>query len=422
MMTPTEYNPELLAQWSIDASHSPELNQSLAAYIQQFGHLFNSSQMKYFSVFLKGLFSSLERKSLEPIALYFLGEKSVRSMQQFFSRAPLDLPAFMNTYHQLLSSQIAHPGGMLSVDDSSFVKKGIRSVGVARQYCGRLGKRENCQVGVFLAYATELGYGLVDRELYIPQEWYEKSYTKLREECQLPEDKLFATKNQIALKMLNQALKSSLFPVRWIGCDAAYGCDHSFIDGLELPEGVFYFAATNAKEQIFRERPEIYPPERSGGKGRPSKHAAYSIEKTTVRQVAEDPEIAWETVVLMEGSKGPVQAKRKIIRCTASRKDGNRNYLKPGEDIWLYIRLYENGDTKYFISNAPAETSAGELDRAATLRWPIEQCFEECKSNLGMSHYECRSYPGWMRHMSFVMAAHLFTLQVRIAVKKKEFP
>lgn len=126
----------------------------------------------------------------------------------------------------------------------------------------------------------------------------------------------------------------------------------------------------------------------------------------------------YHTVVLMEGSNGPIQVKRKIIRCIASRKDGTRNYVKPGEDIWLYIRLYENGDTKYFISNARAETSAGELGRAATLRWPIEQCFEECKSNLGMSHYECRCYPGWMRHMSFVMAAHLFTLQVRIAVKK----
>lgn len=105
----------------------------------------------------------------------------------------------------------------------------------------------------------------------------------------------------------------------------------------------------------------------------------------------------YHTVVLMEGSNGPIQVKRKIIRCIASRKDGTRNY---------------------FISNARAETSAGELGRAATLRWPIEQCFEECKSNLGMSHYECRCYPGWMRHMSFVMAAHLFTLQVRIAVKK----
>ena len=129
----------------------------------------------------------------------------------------------------------------------------------------------------------------------------------------------------------------------------------------------------------------------------------------------------YHTVVLMEGSKGPIQAKRKIIRCIASRKDGTRNYVKPGEDIWLYIRLYENGDTKYFISNARAETSAGELGRAATLRWPIEQCFEECKSNLEMSHYECRSYPGWMLHMSFVMAAHLFTFQVRIAVKKRNF-
>lgn len=187
--------------------------------------------------------------------------------------------------------------------------------------------------------------------------------------------------------MLNHALNSGLFPVRWIGCDVAYGCDHSFIDGLEPLEGVCYFVTTNAKEQIFREGPEIYPPKRLGGKGRPLKHATYSTERTTVQQVTEDPDIAWETVVLMEGSKGPIQVKWKIIRCIASRKDGNGNYVKPSEGIWLYSRLYENGDTKYFISNAPEETSAGELDHAATLRWRIEQCFEECKSNLGMSHY-----------------------------------
>lgn len=309
--------------------------------------------------------------------------------------------------------------GMLSVDDTGFVKKGKHSVGVKRQYCGRLGKTENCQSGVFLAYAGDEGYGLVDYELYIPQEWFSEAYTDLHKECHIPEEKVFSTKNEIALRMLNQAIGSGLFQTQWVGCDAAYGNDHAFLDGLELPEGVWYFAATNAKEQVFLEYPEIIFPETK--RGRPRKHPVLSHGPASVRDIAEDPAVPWETAILAEGAKGPVFAERKLIRCFSCRKDGNRNYVKPGSEIWLYLRKYADGEIKYFTSNAPGELPIQELDRAATLRWPIEQCFEECKSNLGMGDYECRSYQGWKRHMLFVMIAHLFTTQIRGIFKKKQF-
>ena len=107
------------------------------------------------------------------------------------------------------------------------------------------------------------------------------------------------------------------------------------------------------------------------------------------------------------------------MRCYSCRKDGNRSYVKPGPEIWLYLRKYADGEVKYFVSNAPGGLAVQELDRAATLRWPIEQCFEECKSNLGMGHYECRSYQGWKRHMLFVMIAHLFTIYIREIFKKE---
>ena len=141
-----------------------------------------------------------------------------------------------------------------------------------------------------------------------------------------------------------------------------------------------------------------------------------------MQEIAEDPSVPWETVVLAEGAKGPIVAERKFIRCFACRKDGNRNYVKPGPEIWLYLRKYADGEIKYFVSNAPGELPAHELDRAATLRWPIEQCFEECKSSLGMGHYECRSYRGWKRHMLFVMIAHLFTTSMREIFKKSNSP
>nr|WP_289691734.1 hypothetical protein [Enterocloster clostridioformis] len=137
-----------------------------------------------------------------------------------------------------------------------------------------------------------------------------------------------------------------------------------------------------------------------------------------MRDIAENPSLPWETIVLAEGAKGPILAERKFLRCFSGRADGSRNYVKPGEEIWLYLRKYADDEIKYFVSNAPADLPVGELDRAATLRRPIEQCFEECKSNLGMGDYECRSYQGWNRHMLFVMITHLFAIQIRESFKK----
>lgn len=420
MMNPTMFDPIALESWYSDEENEVLLQKELENYLQNYFSCFSQQpQRRLFQTFIQGLLSSLERKSIEPIALHFSGEKYVRPMQLFFSRSPFDEQPLLDTYQELLSRQIGAGNGMLSVDDTSFVKKGKHSVGVKRQYCGRLGKTENCQSGVFLAYAGDNGYGLVDYELYIPQEWFGDAFTQLRQECHIPEEITFSTKNNIARRMINQVIRGGQFQVRWVGCDAAYGNDHDFLDHLELPEGVWYFAATNAKEQVFLEYPEMTFPETK--RGRPRKHPLLSHGPTSVRDIAEDPSLPWETVVLAEGSKGPITAERKFLRCYSIRAQGSRNYVMPGGEIWLYLRKYADNEIKYFISNAPADLPVQELDRAATLRWPIEQCFEECKSNLGMGHYECRSYQGWNRHMLFVMIAHLFATQIRDIFKKKPF-
>ena len=421
MINPSMFDPIALEAWYSDEESSLLFQTELEKYFQNYFPCFSTEpQRKLFRTFVQGLLSPLERKSIEPIALHFSGEKYVRPLQQFFSRSPFEEQPLLDIYQEQLSGQVGEGNGMLSVDDTGFVKKGKHSAGVKRQYCGRLGRTENCQSGVFLAYAGDNGYGLVDCELYIPREWFSEEFAQLYKECRIPEDREFSTKNEIAQRMLNRAMRSGLFQARWIGCDAAYGNDHDFLDGLELPEGVWYFAATNAKEQVFREYPEMHYPET--GRGRPRKHPVLSGKPVSVQEIAEDPSVPWETVVLAEGAKGPVVAERKFIRCFACRKDGNRNYVKPGPEIWLYLRKYADGEIKYFVSNAPGELPAHELDRAATLRWPIEQCFEECKSSLGMGHYECRSYRGWKRHMLFVMIAHLFTISMREILKKKQFP
>lgn len=128
--------------------------------------------------------------------------------------------------------------------------------------------------------------------------------------------------------------------------------------------------------------------------------------------IAGDSSLTWETVVLAEEAKVPIIAERKFLRCFSCRADGSRNYVKPGDEIWLYLRKYAGDEIKNFICNALADLSVGELDRTATLRWPIEQCFEECKGNLEIGDYECRSYQGWNRNMLFVMITHLFATQI----------
>lgn len=187
MMTNTTYDPRLLEQWAIDPSSTQDIGRLLETYLHQYDcAFFSKKQRSHFAAFVKGLLSPLDRKSIEPITLHLLDEKSVQPMQQFFTCAPLDEPAILDICQQLLAAQLNHEGVMLSVDDTSFIKKGIHSIGVKQQYCGRLGKRENCQVGGFLSYAGDSGYGLVDYDLYIPQAWFQDSHQPLRAKCRFP--------------------------------------------------------------------------------------------------------------------------------------------------------------------------------------------------------------------------------------------
>jgi len=417
MMTPTDYDEKALEQLGSFVTSEwldSELNSFLESYSPLFGH---KSQVLYFNTYIKGLLSSLHRKSIEPIALRYLGAKKVRPMQYFLSRSTIPDEALGRKHREMMAATVSAQGGMLSVDESCNTKKGSHSAGVKRQYNGRLGKTDNCQAGVYLAYASSLGFGLVDRELYIPENWFGDAHRQLREECQIPEEAVFRTKPEIALTMINKALEEGLYNVGWIGADSVYGMCHSFLDGLEKPEGAYYFANTTKKERVFLERPEELPIEPK--KGRPPKHPKLSAEPVTVEEIAQSEAYPWESAVLGMGAKGPIIALVKRIRCVACRTPGNKNYPKAGPDIWLYIRKHENGEIKYAVSDAPEGIAIEELDRAATLRWPIEQCFEECKGFLGMSHYECRTYGGWMRHMLFVMTAQLFLRAVQLALKKK---
>lgn len=190
------YQKEMIDAYEISDIKAEEITSLLDEYVERYQCCFlNRSQEKYFRTFQRGLLSDLDRKTIEPMALALLGEKDVRGFQQFFRRSTLPDDRLLEQYQRILSESVAADDGFLCVDGSDFPKKGAHSVGVARQHCGRLGKTENCQAGVFISYASGKGYGLIDRSLYLPKVWFSEEMRIRRMQCKVPADVRFQTKN-----------------------------------------------------------------------------------------------------------------------------------------------------------------------------------------------------------------------------------
>jgi SRSO17 transposase len=336
------------------------------------------------------------------------------SVANFLEASLMDDAKMLDIYKDRLSSNIAEPDGMINTDGSDFPKKGKNSVGVHRQYCGILGKTENCQAGVFVGYSSTKGYGLVDRRLYLPEKWFDDDHKKLLEQCGIPEDIEYKTKVELASDMIKDTISSGKFPAKWIGCDSFFGRNKEFL--ASLPEECYYFADIPENILVFIQMPEVGIPESSGRGKKYTKERAFT-NPVSVSSIAKDASIPWQKVILGEGSKGPIIADVKVLRIIDAEDIGGKNYL-PGKEQWLYIRRYLDGKTKFSLCNAPNDIPIEELHKAATMRWPIEQCFEECKSYLGMGDYEARSWSAWYKHMLFVMVAHLFIIEMRLFYKK----
>ena len=352
---------------------------------------------------IKGRLSDLERKSNEPIALAFAGVDGVRTLAHFMSRDIWDDRGMLREYRQESGECLLEPDGMITGDGCDFPKKGKNSVGVQRQYCGRLGKTENCQASVMLGYAGAKGYGILDYELYMPEKWFDDDHTKLRTQNNVPEDLEFKTKNQLLWEMIQDVTKSGQFQGKYVGVDSSFGMDKSFLDGL--PKELIYFADIHNNALVYRERPDFVLAPYSGRGRRPIPKPEFP--PVTVKSLAEDESIPWNDVVLGIGAKGPIISKDKLLRVVEVR-DAN-----PGQDVWLYIRCLDDNSIKYALCNAPAEAPPEAIRKPALMRWAIEKCFKECKQYLGMDHYEVRSWPGWHRHILLTLIAHLFVNKLR---------
>lgn len=402
------WNPDIVPWMNLTERDIEKIAEELVQFHGQFQKCFGRKEQRRLGLaYISGLLSNKEAKSIGPIALEFLDEKSVRPLQQFMKSHRWDHEAMQRSHQALLADSISSPDGMITVDSSEFAKKGKESVGVARQYCGALGKVDNCQSGVFVGYSSKKGYGLLSGRLYMPESWFSKEQEERRKFNLVPEEIVFQTKPEIAGDIIDKIDKTNLFPAKWIGCDATFGSDWEFLEAL--PEGKYYFAGIRSNVRVFLRKPAVALPAYQGRGRRPSKKQIIKGKAQTVGEIARSKRRSWSKVVLAEGAKGPILADIACIRVYPSRKG-----LPQESAVWLILRRTSDGQIKYAFSNAPKDTSLSEFCKAATMRWPIEQCFQDGKSQVGMDHYEHRSWPAWHRHMIYVFLALHFLLRLRI--------
>lgn len=375
-----------------------------------------SEQILHAFVYTKGLLSNLERKSVEPIALEFIDNpRGPRNLQFHMKDAKWDDERAERIYQEGLSERLSDDEGMFTIDESGFVKKGHNSVGVARQYCGSIGKVENSQVGVFVGYSGPKGYGLISKQLFMPEKWFGEEYAQRRKDCVVPDDLTFKTKPQIALDLIHKIEQSGLFKAKWIGMDCLYGNSREFLEAIS--DNYWYFADIHNNVLVWRTQPTFEVPEYKGKGPHPKKMVA-TTPSESVSKLAEDDTIPWQKMYLGEGSKGPIYSEIKAIRIYRAFPEENGE--APIKSCWLFIRRSEDGQTRFSVSNAPDNISVAELCKASLMRWPIEQCFNEAKDELGMDHYEFRSWTAWHRHMLSVFIASAFLLEIRLLVTDKK--
>lgn len=390
----------------------------LRVFHEQFRDGFlRSEPREHFFNYLVGQFSALERKSIEPMALEVEGG-NVRGMQRFISHDVWKEDAMRQTYHGLVADEMGDPDGVLMFDESGFVKKGKESVGVARQYCGSLGKVENCQVGVFAAYASRHGYALVDKRLFMPEAWLSQDYANRRVKCNVPDEVTFQTKPQLAVEMLRALRREGRLPFKYIVADCLYGTSPDFLEALDACVGVTALVAIAADSRCWLQRPATLDKTyKYKGEVRSKRVLAPSAEAAlTVEALAQSlsPHV-WYRRKVSEGTKGPIEyefARKRVTLC----KDG-----LPERTVWLVIKrsLGANPSYWFYISNAPESAPLRLFVWLSGIRWAIEQCFEETKTELGMAHYEVRKYPGWHHHILTCMLAHFFLWRLKIRLGKK---
>jgi len=365
------------------------IDDDLAAWIAGLDDLFALVAGRFFRVeprrraraYVRGLLAPLAAKNGWTLA-EAAGDATPDGMQRLLNRAAWDDDGVRDDVRGYVVRHLGAADGVLVVDETGFVKKGVKSAGVQRQYSGTAGRVENCQLGVFCAYASSKGRALIDRELYLPKSW-----TEDRDRCReagVPDDVQFATKTGLARQMLGRALDAGV-PAGWVTADEAYGKDHKFRDWLEQRR-IGYVVAVPANQAVPGD----------AGTSRADVLAAHA------------PGQAWKRRSCGDGAKGPRVFDWAVASLPAD------DSTPPGRSRQLLVRraLTRNArgghELAYYLCCAPAGTTDEELIRVAGSRWAIEECFQTAKNETGLDQYQVRRYDAWYRHITLAMLAHAY--------------
>lgn len=349
--------------------------------------------------YLMGLLAPVERKNGWQLA-EAAGDASPDRMQRLVNQARWDSRGVRDDLRGYVAEHLGDGGGVLIADETGFIKKGTRSAGVQRQYSGTAGRVENCQLAVFLAYASQRGRALLDAELYLPRSW-----TGDRVRCReagVPDEVAFQTKPQLAAAMLARALDAGI-PASWVTGDEAYGQDHKFRRFLEQRR-IGYVVAV--------------PRSQSAGPG-----TGYGRTGSRADALAAAaPAQAWKRLSAGDGAKGPRLFDWAMA--TLAPHPGDELGGPGGFERWLLVRRSldpgSDGEPElaYYLCHGPADTPLAELVRVAGARWAIEECFQAAKNETGLDHYQVRRYDGWHRHITLAILAHAY-LAVTAATSPK---
>ena len=380
----------------------------------------SESRKERAEAYLRGLLLDAEStKTAEAIALKVHGDPSqVRMTQVFLGQSPWADEPPRQELAAWVDQELGTDQGTLIVDESAVPKCGDQSVGVARQYCGATGKIDNCQVGVYLAYASAHGHTLLDERLYLTEDW--AADAERRQAAGVPEDVVFRTKPELALELVRTVGPQ----VRhgWVTFDEGYGKDPGFLSGLEeLNERYIGEVPKSFRGWLRRPKVEQPKPGRGGRPRRKPRVRAGEPAPQTVEEIAASlPSTAWKRLSFREGTKGTQQAHFAAVRIVAERDD------LPGPDLWLVIeRSCDQAPyIKYYVSNAAPECPLLEMAQAGHNRWPVEDCFLRGKQELGLDDYEVRGWRGWHHHMTLVMLALWFLVleKRRLGGKNRDGP
>jgi SRSO17 transposase len=393
----------------VDPALFDDVSWQLTDFHRRFAPLFGRpAARRRGEQYLRGLVvQQTDRRNAENLAEAIPGA-TPRALQRFLTEAPWDAAAVIAELQAYLADRLTAPDAVFVVDETGFPKQGTRSVGVARQYTGTLGKVGNCQVGVFLAYTSLLGTALVDARLYLPERWCAD-----RARCAaagIPADVAFQTKAELGLAMLRHARARRQLGGRWVTADEQYGQVPGFRDALDA-EGWRYVLEVPLTTPVFTARAAAAVPSWSGRGRKPTKPRLVDgapAAQPIAAVLAGAAETAWQPLTVAEGAQGP-----RAYRFLAQRVWESREGV-PGRACWLVLRRNLDGsEPKAYLANAPAETPLRELAEVGARRWAIETAIQQAKGEAGLDEYEVRGWVGWHHHVTLVLlaAAFLLTLQ-----------